>query len=348
MNLPPPQANSSPLNEVSKEVPPATISNNSSSSCDGIQSNTVADSSDLIDASSPTSSVTEAIPKPTQQLEPSSVDTDGIVPVDSDPNDNSPVDSCLGPTVNANQPIDLSGNHNGDRSYLDPNDGSNPVSLVPDPGSSSDEEVIVISDIQNNSVPLPQHGLSQPECDSLSHNDVQHTHSSNEDEKIGQDDNKEQAQRNIEVNDQGHVPTDQSCTDHHGDGSMQQEHIPPPTEPVNDISTQKDVSLSLESRQENIMLTTVGEDGIGELALQQLDDSLTLQDIDDMYLDLDDFNAFPDKPIPYKAADINARVVDRSVLSGQDNKRFLLNLSNSNKHIKSNTEGEISPFSDLG
>ena len=44
--------------------------------------------------------------------------------------------------------------------------------------------------------------------------------------------------------------------------------------------------LSLEDRH----LTTVGDDGIGVVAVQQLDDSLTLQDIEDMYMDFDDFN----------------------------------------------------------
>ncbi len=47
--------------------------------------------------------------------------------------------------------------------------------------------------------------------------------------------------------------------------------------------------LSLEAGH----LTTVGEDGIGVVAVQQLDDSLTLQDIEDMYTDFDDFNVEP-------------------------------------------------------
>ena len=46
-------------------------------------------------------------------------------------------------------------------------------------------------------------------------------------------------------------------------------------------------------------VTTVGEDGIGEVALQQLEDSLTLQDIEDMYLDFDDFNPHLVKQVVY-------------------------------------------------
>ena len=66
---------------------------------------------------------------------------------------------------------------------------------------------------------------------------------------------------------------------------------------MNTTSVQVGNSLSLADEIHNHgdtdHVTTMGEDGIGEIAVQQLDDSLTFEDMEDMYLDFDDFNTKP-------------------------------------------------------
>ena len=63
-------------------------------------------------------------------------------------------------------------------------------------------------------------------------------------------------------------------------------------------------------------VTTMGEDGIGEVAMQQLDDSLSFEDMEDMYLDFDQFTTkpveqvyIPVKPVYTNTIDTNSKPV---------------------------------------